>query len=279
MEPRNTRFTIEYDGTRFAGWQLQPGQRTVQGVLEAAVLDLCVRVAGEIRVESGGAERDGPGPEEGAVRQGISERIPLTGAGRTDAGVHALAQVASATLPIDLPPETIASALNSRLPDDLFVRRAEVVDADFNARFDAVARSYVYLIGREESPLWRLRRWCVRPDLDIEPMRGAARTLAGEHDFSSFCLAGSEPEHHRCRVRAISLEWEPGFGGMLVFRVEANRFLRGMVRSIVGTLVDVGRGRTTPEDFSVILEALDRGRAGATAPAHGLYLERVTYTK
>jgi tRNA pseudouridine38-40 synthase len=238
---------IEYDGTGFAGWQVQPGQRTVQGVLEDAAADLA-----------------------GAP-------VAVAGAGRTDAGVHALGQAANLSLALGMEPATIASALNARLPDDLLIRSAEIVPADFHARFSAVSRKYVYLIGAEASPLWRHRRWHVRISLDPGAMREAAGLLEGEHDFSSFCLTGSEPEHHRCRVSRISLEWVPEHGGMHVLRIEANRFLRGMVRSIVGTLVDVGRGRTSPERFGSILEANDRGEAGATAPPHGLYLTEVTY--
>ena len=243
----NIKLTLEYDGTGFAGWQVQPGQRTVQGVLEGAATDL----AGVL--------------------------VSVTGAGRTDAGVHALGQVANVPLELDLEPSTVASALNARLPDDLLIRGATAVPEEFHARFDAVSRRYLYLMGAVASPLWLNRRWHVKVELDRDAMRAAAGALEGEHDFSSFCLTGSEPDHHRCRVSRISLEWAPDFGGMLVFRVEANRFLRGMVRSIVGTLVDVGRGRTSPERFRAILEARDRGEAGATAPPHGLYLEEVTY--
>ncbi len=247
MDERNIKLTLEYDGTEFAGWQVQPGQRTVQGVLEDAIADLV----------------------------GVS--VSVVGAGRTDAGVHALGQVANASMRLDLEPARIAAALNARLPDDLLVKSAAEVPASFHARFSATSRKYLYLIGAAESPIWRMRRWHVRASLDVRTMREAAGTLEGEHDFSSFCLTGSEPDHHRCRVSRISLEWEPDFGGTFVFRVEANRFVRGMVRSIVGTLVDVGRGRTSPESFRVILDARDRGKAGATAPAHGLYLEEVTY--
>ncbi|MFH1502623.1 MAG: tRNA pseudouridine(38-40) synthase TruA [Candidatus Eisenbacteria bacterium] len=246
-EERNIKLTIEYDGTEFAGWQVQPGQRTVQGALDEALSDLA-----------------------GAP-------LSVTGAGRTDAGVHALGQVANVTLSLELEPGTLAAALNARLPDDVFVRSAHEVPPDFHARFSAVGRKYVYLIGASESPIWRLRRWHVRVPLDRDAMSEAGGMLEGERDFSSFCLTGSEPDHHRCRVTRFSLEWVPDFGGMLVVRVDANRFLRGMVRSIVGTLVDVGRGRTSPDDFRAILEAGDRGEAGATAPAHGLYLSEVIY--
>ncbi len=248
MHTRAFKLVLEYDGSDFAGWQVQPGQRTVQGVLEEAFSDLA-----------------------GAA-------VAVTGAGRTDAGVHALGQVAHAKTDLSLPAATVAPALNARLPDDVLVRCVDDVPESFHARFDAVSRSYLYLIGRSESPIWRRRRWCVRSELDLEGTRRSAEILLGEHDFSSFCLAGSDPNHHRCRVGAISLEWEPEYGGMCVLRIEANRFLRGMVRSIVGTLVDVGRGKTTPEEFAAILAAQDRGRAGQTAPAHGLYLAEVKYS-
>ena len=268
MTERNFKLTLEYDGTGFAGWQVQPGQRTVQGVLEDAATDLCARF--------GGAEADAAATHRSGTD---AERVAVTGAGRTDAGVHALGQVASASLATDLDASRLMAALNARLPDDVLLREAEEVDPSFHARFDATSRHYLYLLSGSESPLWRGRRWFVRYDLDKNAMRKAASVLEGEHDFSSFCIAGSEPSHHRCRVERISLEWESAFGGILALHVEADRFLRGMVRSIVGTLVDVGRGRNRPEDVSAILEAGDRGSAGATAPAHGLYLVEVRYDR
>jgi tRNA pseudouridine38-40 synthase len=247
MRDRSLKVTLEYDGTEFAGWQAQPGERTVQGVLEAAFSDL-----------------------EGAP-------VAVTGAGRTDAGVHALGQVASVVSGLAMPADAVAAALNARLPDDLLVRSVEDAPPGFHARFSAVSRRYFYLIGLSPSPLWRRHRWLVTYDLDRDRMAEAARHLDGERDFSSFAVAGSEPNHHRCRVSLVSLEWEPRYGGTIVFRMEADRFLRGMVRSIVGTLVEVGRGRTAPADIPGVLAALDRSAAGPTAPPWGLYLERVTY--
>jgi len=247
MRDRLLKVTLEYDGTEFAGWQVQPGERTVQGVLEAAFSDL----------------EGGP--------------VAVTGAGRTDAGVHALGQVASVESGLALPAGAVAAALNARLPDDLLVRSVEEAPPGFHARYSAVSRRYLYLIGLSPSPLWRRHRWLVTYDLDRDRMGEAARHLEGERDFSSFAIAGSEPNHHRCRVSLVSLEWEPRYGGMIAFRMEANRFLRGMVRSIVGTLVEVGRGRTAPADIPGVLAALDRSAAGPTAPPWGLYLERITY--
>ena len=247
MHDRNLKFTIEYDGTDFSGWQVQPEMRTVQGVLEGALADLSGEVA------------------------------RVTGAGRTDAGVHALGQVASVATSLGLPAEKVGHALNARLPRDVRVVKVVDVPESFHARFDAVSRAYFYLIGGVESPVWRRNRWFVRAPLDEVGMRAALSFLEGEHDFSSFCLVGSEPDHHRCRVAEISLECRVDFGGTVVLRIVANRFLRGMVRSIVGTLVEVGRGKILPSEFETILAARDRGAAGPTAPPHGLYLEEVRY--
>jgi tRNA pseudouridine38-40 synthase len=247
MHTRNIKLVLEYDGTGFSGWQVQPGARTVQGVLEESLSDLA------------------------------GEPITIIGAGRTDAGVHALGQVASAKTSLALPAGEIRAAVNARLPDDVLILSAEDVPPAFHARYSAVSRSYFYLVGFAESPIWRRHRWHVRSVLDVARMREALDPLRGEHDFSSFALTGSEPDHHRCRVAAISLEWDPRFGGLLALRVTADRFLRGMVRSIVGTLVEVGRGKIAPSEMATILDAKDRGRAGPTAPPWGLYLERVTY--
>jgi tRNA pseudouridine38-40 synthase len=255
MYGRNLKLTVEYDGTDFSGWQVQPETRTVQGALEDAFADLA------------------------------GERLRVTGAGRTDAGVHALGQVASVATSLDLPADRIGAALNARLADDVRITTVEDVPESFHARFDAVSRSYFYLIGSVESPVWRRNRWFVSAALNEDAMGRALGVLEGEHDFSSFCLAGSEPDHHVCRVTeislgrtgGISLESQVTHGDMLILRITANRFLRGMVRSVVGTAVEVGRGRTTPGQFEEILAARDRGAAGATAPPHGLYLEAVRY--
>ncbi len=247
MSVRKVKLTIEYDGTDFSGWQVQPGARTVQGELEAAFSGLA----------------------------GVDVRVH--GAGRTDAGVHAMGQVAHAETDLVLPIEELKAALNARLDKDVFIISAADVGVDFNARFDAVSRAYVYLMGFRESPLWRRRRLLVRGTLDRNAMQAALKPLNGEIDCSSFCLTGSEPKHHRCRIDGISLEWLSAHGGMLVLRVEADRFLRGMVRSIAGTLIEVGRGRIQPESMRKILDARDRGRAGPTVPPWGLYLERIRY--
>jgi tRNA pseudouridine38-40 synthase len=247
MSARKVKLTIEYDGSGFSGWQVQPGVRTVQGDLEAAFSALA----------------------------GLDVRVH--GAGRTDAGVHALGQVAHVETDLTLPTEKLQTALNARLNEDVLIVSAEDVGADFNARFDAVSRSYLYLMGFRESPIWRGRRWFVKGALDRDAMEAALEPFDGVIDCSSFCLTGSEPKHHRCRIDAISLEWFSEHGGMLVLRIEADRFLRGMVRSIVGTLVEVGRGRISAGSVPEIIDARDRGRGGPTVPPWGLYLERIEY--
>jgi tRNA pseudouridine38-40 synthase len=247
MHDRNIKLVVEYDGTDFSGWQVQPGKRTVQGVLEEALSDLA------------------------------REETRPVGAGRTDAGVHALGQVANARTRLGLPAGELRCAVNARLPADVMVLEVSDVPWTFHARFDATSRSYVYLMSGTESPLWRRHRWFVRYPIDLPAMRVAAEALVGERDFGSFCLAGSEPAHERCRLTRISLDSQDELGGLIVLRITANRFLRGMVRSIVGTLVEVGRGRIAPGELEDILNARDRGAAGPTAPPWGLYLKEVRY--
>jgi tRNA pseudouridine38-40 synthase len=243
---RTYKATVEYDGTDFAGFQWQHGTRTVQGVLETAL----------------------------AERVGLAARV--TGAGRTDAGVHALGQVVSFACETRIPVERLALALNGALPHDISVRCVEEVEAEFSARFSASSRLYAYLIlnRRMRSALWnRYSALCIEP-LDIGAMRAAAAYLPGERDFASFTneLQPGQTtmrEVMRCRIgRARDL---------VIVRIEANAFLRGMVRNLVGTLMEVGAGRRAPEAVPAILDARDRRQAGPTAPPQGLCLLKVRY--
>ncbi len=239
----NIKLLIEYDGTHFVGWQIQPNGRSVQEEI-ATVLS---------RV--------------------LQEPVNLIGAGRTDAGVHARGQVANFRTVSALRPESLLDALRGLLPHDITVHRAEEVPFSFHARYDADYRMYRYFINRQAHAMGRLYCWHVRYPLDSAMMDTVARQLIGEHDFEAFCKVAAS-RHYRCRV--LGSTWRDQ-DDSLVFEVTANRFLHGMVRRLVGTMVDVGRGYTSPEEFGAILRSRDRSRSGMAAPAHGLVLEEVHY--
>ena len=240
---RNFCLTVEYDGTDFKGWQVQPGQRTVQGEIESAIHAL------------------------------FGCQIRITGAGRTDAGVHALGQVASFSVSTDLAEAVICRALNGLLPRDIVVKAVQTVSADFNARRHARSREYEYQIARTRCALGRQYAWQYAAPLDVAAMQEAAGRLLGEKDFTSLCVCASERDNRVCRVSCADLVETDG----LLFRIVADRFLRGMVRAAVGTLIQVGRGKRDPSDIDRILNARDRSAAGPSAPAEGLCLRRVSY--
>jgi len=246
--PRTFCLTLEYDGTGFAGWQRQAqGERTVQACLETALADLA----------------------------GASVRV--SGSGRTDAGVHALAQVASVVLTTRLEPGELQRALNARLPADLGVRDVVVAPEDFDARYSASGKHYRYAIwnGPARSPL-RARRFAFVPGaLDLGAMREGAAPLVGEHDFACFQAAGSGITQTVRELREVRVAGEPL--GEIQLDVEGSGFLRHMVRNLAGTLIEVGQGRRLPGDMTDLLATRDRSRAGPTAPAHGLTLVSVAY--
>jgi tRNA pseudouridine38-40 synthase len=244
---QNYRLTIEYDGGAFHGWQKQKDHRTVQGEIEAA------------------------------LRIMTDRKTVINGSGRTDAGVHAYGQVANFKSDAGFDPQVFLRGLNSLLPEDVVIQDCRTVDEDFHARYDVKRKCYEYRILNREvpSPLLRRRVWFVRQTLDVRAMMSAARTLVGSHDFKSFEGSGS-PRSSSIR-NVLKAELQQTDTAVLVFRIEADGFLRFMVRNIVGTLVDVGRGKLSPEMFAQILAAGDRGLAGATAPPQGLYLMRVVY--
>lgn len=243
------RLTLEYDGRGFEGWQVQPpGRRTVQGVLTAAV----TRITG-------------------------AQEPRVTGAGRTDAGVHAEAQVAGLAVETGLSAEALARALNGVLPEDVAVRACERVPEAFHARYDARGKLYRYAIwnGCARSPLRAARFHWVPSALDVDAMREAARRLVGRHDFASFRAAGSEVRFSERELTRLEVVGEPR--GEILLQVAGEGFLRHMVRILAGTLLDVGLGRTPASEVAAILAARDRTRAGRTVPAHGLTLVRVDY--
>lgn len=250
------KLTLAYDGTDFHGWQVQPGHATVQGTLADAI----ERITGE--------------------------RVLPQGSGRTDAGVHALGQVASFTLAAPIPAANFHRALNRALPASIRVLSATAVSADFHARHDAVSKRYEYRIFRGEiCPPWLARYvYALNWPLRVEAMHEAAEAVIGEHDFVSF--AASDPDlaqrsgdgEGMSSIRTIfSSKWEETAEGMLVYRVHGSGFLHHMVRNLVGTFLDVGREHIPAEDVKSILEARSRDAAGPTAPARGLFLVSVDY--
>lgn len=246
------KLTIAYDGTGLVGWQRQLSGPSVQGLLEDALAPL----------------NGGP--------------VTVTGAGRTDAGVHALGQVASCSLDRTIEPDAVVRAANMRLPRAVRVVRADVVRADFHARFRAVSKTYRYRIWNTEvlDPFERAYVWHVpHPRLDVDAMADAAGRLVGQHDFAAFQATGGDAETSVRSIHASTVvrkgEW--GATSLVTYEVTGDGFLRHMVRAIVGSLVEVGRGRRPPEWMEAVLASRQRGRAGRTAPPTGLFLVGVQY--
>ncbi len=241
---RNIKLTIEYDGTHFSGWQRQAKERTVQGDIERALKEL------------------------------TAEKINLIAAGRTDAGVHALGQAANFKTKSKLPIDRFAPAINSLLPKDILVKEAQEVALRFNSRRDARSKVYRYRIFLGQTALQRTYLWPYRFRVALPQMRKTTKYIVGKHDFTSFCVAKSRKGSNICVIKKAI--WKKS-GNMLEFEIEGDRFLRSMIRIIVGTLMEVGRGKISPTEFKGILSARDRRRAGLTAPACGLYLVEVKY--
>jgi tRNA pseudouridine38-40 synthase len=243
---RNLRLVIEYDGTDFAGWQRQDGQRTVQGCLEAAIETM------------------------------TGAKPSVRGAGRTDAGVHALGQVANFQTEAGIPPGGFLRGLNAELPPDIAVLELCDVPPEFDARFAARGKLYRYQIWNHlvRAPLHRRTTWHCRAPLDLASMRDAATVFIGEHDFRAFRAADCE---RKTTVRVVRQLEVRRTGALITCDVEGTAFLKNMVRILIGTLVAVGRGKLTREDLLRIQAAGDRTQAGMTAPAAGLNLVRVTY--
>jgi tRNA pseudouridine38-40 synthase len=243
---RNIRLTLEYDGTRYHGWQRQKNDLSIQEVIETALS----RITGET--------------------------VRLIGSGRTDAGVHALGQVANFATRSTVPIRAFLHGLNSLLPMDIAVLQAEEVPLTFHARYAALAKTYEYRILNRpvRSPLHHLHAWWLPGSLDAAAMQQAAAVLTGEHDFFAFRAAGSRPGHAVRQVREAAWHCDPEG---LRFTITANGFLRGMVRSLVGTLVEIGKGKYPPDYLREVLEKRDRRLAGPTAPPQGLFLVKVEY--
>lgn len=243
---RNVKVIVEYDGTDFFGFQRLPCRRTVQGTLEWALSRI------------------------------TKTPVKIVGAGRTDAGVHAEGQVISFHTESSIPTDRISVALNSLLPRDVVAKEATEASEDFHARYSANSRLYRYRIlnSRYPSALEGRYSWYVPREIDVELMQEAANTLPGQRDFASFALSDKE---ERTTVRDLYRVAISRMGESIILELEANAFLRGMVRSVVGTLVEVGEGRRKPSEMEDILRKRNRAAAGKTAPPQGLCLVRIEY--
>ena len=249
MLSRTVQLVLHYDGAAFSGWQRQPGERTVQGVLEETVARLC------------------------------SARIPVIGAGRTDAGVHARGQAAGLRVPEKWTSQALRKSMNAILPDDVWVAAAFEMRDDFHPRYSAISRSYSYFVGTDDlasSPFRRRHELPWRKPLDIRRLASAAEQIEGKHCFRAFAVKGTAPERdtHHCRVSTA--RWRERWGG-LVFEISADRFLHHMVRFLVGTMLEIGEGRRAPNEISELLESEDNSEVSEPAPPHALFLERVEY--
>ena len=243
---RRIRLRVAYDGTAYCGWQVQPEVPTIEGELNQAISRL------------------------------TKEEIIVIGASRTDAGVHAKGNVAAFDTESTIPADRFAYALNPLLPEDIVVVASDEVEADWHPRYCDTEKTYEYKIlnSKFPDPMRRRDTYHVSFDLDLEKMREAAGYLKGEHDFKSFCSAGAQVQTTVRTIYAVNVTKEDD---MVHIRIAGNGFLYNMVRIIVGTLIEVGKGERRPEEMTAILESRDRTKAGATAAAQGLFLQEVEY--
>ena len=249
MTVRTVQLVLHYDGSAFAGWQRQPNERTVQGELERVLMRL------------------------------TGAQVAALGAGRTDAGVHARGQAVGVRVPERWSAVNLRRALTALLPRDIWVKAAHEMRPDFHARYSALARRYSYYVGTDEearSPFRRHTEWPYSRALDREALDRATAQIVGDHCFVAFAVRGTAPDtdDHRCTV--LSAAWRNREGGV-VFEIEANRFLHHMVRFIVGTIVEVASGRRASDSVQRLLLASANDEVSPPAPAHGLFLDRVTY--
>lgn len=242
---RNIKLTIQYNGKNYCGWQKQNDSLGIQGTIEKAIKEI------------------------------TKEDVKIIGSGRTDAGVHALGQVANFNTSCNIPVEKIPGALNSKLPKDIAIIEAQEMDLDFHSRYSAKGKRYRYLIYNNayRSPIYNNISYLVKYDLDFEKMEKEAKALIGTYDFKGFMSSGSSVKDTVRTIYDIDISRQED---LIIIEVEGNGFLYNMVRILVGTLVDIGRGRIDIDMLSII-ESKSRSMAGHTAPAHGLFLKKVDY--
>jgi tRNA pseudouridine38-40 synthase len=251
MAERTVQLVLHYDGSGFSGWQRQPEQRTVQGVVEQALERLC------------------------------GQPVAALGSGRTDAGVHARGQAVGVRVPAKWTPDELRRALNAILPEDVWVATAYDMRPEFHARYSAISRRYAYYIGTDEaahSPFRRRTEYPVGFAVDRDALRASAAQIVGEHSFRAFAVKGTAPDGdaHRCDVQVARWDDRADVGG-LVFEIEANRFLHHMVRFLVGTMLDVASGRRPAKDMTELLRSEDNSDVSPPAPPHALFLDAVRY--
>ncbi len=246
MNMENHKLIIQYDGAKFHGWQIQPVVRTVQGDIESAILEIY--------------------PDQ---------NINLIGSGRTDSGVHAIRQVANVKLEPKLSLENLKMALNSKLKNDVLIESIELSNKKFHARFSAQSRKYKYIIIKKYSPFKRHYAWHIKWNIDLKLLNQCAKKVIGSHDFSSFCKSNSEVKNKICNV--IISEWKIN-DNEITYHIRSNRFLQHMVRYLVGSMIEVARGRYKINDFIRLIKNEQNNLVSVVrAPAKGLYLEEVSY--
>lgn len=243
---RNIKLTIEYDGKCYNGWQKQPNKLNIQGEIEKAIYNI------------------------------TKEKVALIGSGRTDAGVHALGQVANFKTDSQIPIEKLAIAINSQLKNSIVIKNAEEVNERFHSRYNAKQKTYRYIINNSKtgSAIYRNLEYCFPIKLDVEKMKKAAKYFEGEHDFKAFKSSGKSSKNS---VRTIYKAEVKQDKERIIIELTGNGFLYNMVRIISGTLLDVGLGKILPEEIPNIIEEKNRQKAGKTLPPHGLYLVAVEY--
>ncbi len=243
---KRVKLVVAYDGTKYSGWQAQQNAVTIEQKLNEALTDL------------------------------LGEDIKVTGASRTDAGVHSLGNVCIFDTDTRIPAEKICFALNARLPEDIVVQDSREVDMDFHPRFSKSKKTYEYRVLNRKFPMPTMRRdtYFYHYPLDVEKMQKAARYLVGEHDFKSFCSVHTQAETTVRTIYSCTVDKD---GEIIKIRVKGNGFLYNMVRIIAGTLIEVGAGKREPEEIITMLEMTDRAVAGPTAPAHGLTMIGLEY--
>jgi len=238
------RLLIEYNGSAYCGWQIQNGQITVQGAIEHA------------------------------LKQIFSTHIGIVGAGRTDTGVHARGQVAHFDIESQIEPGKLQRSLNGILEKDICVKEISPVNSRFHARFSAKLREYHYFIATQPTALYEMFSWQALYKLDLKRMNKAVEYIIGNNDFESFCRTKSDVNNHFCRIKKAQWKEKESF---LIFKIQADRFLHGMVRTLVGTFVDIGRSKLDVNKIEEIMKGKDRTLASQSAPAKGLVLEKVYY--